>query len=75
MSDHLDRAEQYRQRAEELVALAKAATGNKIRANHYASAVRYLQLAEAESKLAVRSDGPLRSRVEAFFPRPAPTGR
>ena len=70
MSDLLDRAEQYRQRAEEFAALAEAETSNKIRANHYASAVRYLQLAEAKSKLAARSDGSLRSRVEALFSRP-----
>jgi hypothetical protein len=67
MSDLLDRAEQYRQRAEEF---AGRGGDHKNRANHYASAVRYLQLAEAKSKLAARSDRSLRSRVEALFSRP-----
>jgi hypothetical protein len=33
---------------EEFIALAKVATSNKLRANHYATADRYLRLAEAE---------------------------
>jgi hypothetical protein len=34
--------------APEFIALAKVATSNKLRANHYATADRYLRLAEAE---------------------------
>jgi hypothetical protein len=46
--DPLGKAEQYLRQAEECIALAKVATSNKLRANHYATADRYLRLAEAE---------------------------
>jgi hypothetical protein len=47
--DHpVSKAESYLRKAEECVALAKEATSNKLRAHHYATADRYLRLAEAE---------------------------
>jgi type II secretory pathway component HofQ len=46
--DPVSKAERYLRQAEECIALAKAATSNKIRAHHYATADRYLRLAEAE---------------------------
>jgi hypothetical protein len=45
--DPVSKAERYLRQAEECIALAKAATSN-IRAHHYATADRYLRLAEAE---------------------------
>jgi hypothetical protein len=42
------KAEHYLRQAEECIALAKVATTNKLRAQHYATADRYLRLAEAE---------------------------
>jgi hypothetical protein len=39
--DPLTKAERYLRRAEECMALAKAATSNKVRAHHYAIAERY----------------------------------
>jgi hypothetical protein len=72
MSDYLRRAEHYRQKSEERVALAKAAISNKIRARHYAAAERYLKLAEAEAKSAPRSKGWLRSRFPALFQHSRP---
>ena len=52
-----ERMSRYWQRAEECVALAKAATSNKVRALHYANAMRFSQLADLEARLAVRSRG------------------
>jgi hypothetical protein len=70
MSDRRRRAEQYRRKSEECVALAKGATSNKLRAQHYAAAERYLKLAEAEAKLTRRTEGWLRGRFSALFQRP-----
>jgi hypothetical protein len=39
---------------------------NKMRAHHYATAVNYLKLAEAEAKSAPRPDGVLSSRLQAL---------
>ena len=69
MSDHLRRAEHYRGKSEECVALAKAAISNKIRAQQYAAAERYLNLAETEAKLASRSGHRLRGRLPSLFQR------
>ena len=66
MSDPLSTAERYRQQAHEWVAMAKAATSNKIRAHYYASALNYLKLAEAEAKLAPELDGALSSRLQTL---------
>jgi hypothetical protein len=44
----VSKAERYLHQAEECIALAKEATSNKMRAHHYATADRYLRLAEAE---------------------------
>jgi hypothetical protein len=46
--DPMSKRESYLRQAEECIALAKVATSNKLRANHYATADRYLRLAEAE---------------------------
>jgi hypothetical protein len=46
--DPVSKRESYLRQAEEFIALAKVATSNKLRANHYATADRYLRLAEAE---------------------------
>ena len=67
MSNHLSTAEHYRQLAEQCVAIAKAATSNKMRAHHYATALNYLKLAEAEANSAPRPDGVLSSRLQALF--------
>ena len=56
MSDSLTRAQRYRACVAECVELAKAATNNEIRSHHYAIAEHYLRLAEAEEKLAHRSN-------------------
>jgi hypothetical protein len=69
MSDHLKRAERYRRKCEESIALAKAAISNKARAQHYAAAERYLSLAEAETKVASRSGRGLRGRLQSLFQR------
>jgi hypothetical protein len=53
-------AEHYRQQADQYVAMAKAATSNKMRAHHYAAAERYLRLAEE----AANSIGVLTSRLQ-----------
>ena len=66
MSNHFRTAEHYRQLAEQCVAMAKAATSNKMRARHYATALNYLKLAEAEAKSAPRPDGVLSSRLQAI---------
>jgi hypothetical protein len=66
MSNHLSTAQHYRQLAEQCVAMAKAATSNKMRAHHYATALNYLKLAEAEAKSAPRPDGVLSSRLQAL---------
>jgi type II secretory pathway component HofQ len=46
--DPVSKMESYLRQAEECIALAKVATSNKVRAHHYATADRYLRLAEAE---------------------------
>ena len=46
--DPVSKRESYLRQAEECIALAKVATSNKERADHYATADRYLRLAEAE---------------------------
>ena len=47
--DPVRKTESYLRQAEKCIALAKEATSNKMRAHHYATADRYLRLAEAES--------------------------
>ena len=44
----LSKANRYLRQAEECIALAKVATSNKVRADHYATADCFLRLAEAE---------------------------
>ena len=66
MSNHLSTPEHYRELAEQWVAMAKAATSNKMRAHHYATALNYLKLAEGEAKSARRPDGVLSSRLQAL---------
>jgi hypothetical protein len=61
--DPLSNAERYLRQAEECIALAKVATSNKMRANHYATAERYLRLAEAEPTVTNRDAGPDRSPI------------
>ena len=51
----LDRSEYYCQWVDESVALANAATTNEARAQHYATADFYRQLAEFEANLTGRS--------------------
>jgi hypothetical protein len=53
--DLLSKADYYRQFVDECVALAKTATSNAIRAEHFATAEYYLHLAEVEANLADRS--------------------
>ena len=55
MPDHSNRADHYWQWVDECVALAKAATSNEDRAQHYAIADYYRRLAEVEANLAGRS--------------------
>jgi hypothetical protein len=55
MSVPLDRSEYYCQWVDESVALANAATTNEARAQHYATAIYYRQLAELEANLVSRS--------------------
>ena len=55
MSVPLDRSEYYCQWVDESVALANAATTNEARAQHYATADFYRQLAEFEANLTGRS--------------------
>ena len=55
--DPLTKAERYLRRAEECIALAKAATSNKVRAHHYAIAERYVHLAQAEPTVANQRTG------------------
>jgi hypothetical protein len=57
MAGHLSSAERYRQQAEQCVAMAKSATSNKLRAEHYAAAERCLKLADLAEKLTDRSTG------------------
>ena len=54
LMDALARAKRYRDYAEESVALAKAAIGNEMRAQHYAIAQHFHRLAEAELKAATQ---------------------
>ena len=46
-----NKADHYRQLADECVALAKAATSNEIRTEHNATAKYYLHLADVEANL------------------------
>ena len=55
MSVPFDRSEYYWQWVDESVAFANAATTNEARAQHYATADYYRQLAEIEANLASRS--------------------
>ena len=73
MASHLSTAEHYRPLAEQCVAKAKAATSNKMRAHHYAAALNYLTLAEADS--APRPDGVLSSRLQALVQLSRPLSR
>jgi hypothetical protein len=57
------KAEQYLRQAEECIALAKVATSNKLRADHYATADRYLRLAEAEPTVANSEPLPDRGQI------------
>ena len=68
MPGHLSSTEQYHRRAEQCVAMAKAATSNKMRAHHYAAAAEhYRKLAEGEQKKpAARTDGVLSNRLYAL---------
>ena len=67
MPSHLSSAERYRRRAEHCVAMAKAATSNKMRAHHYAAAAEhYRKLAEGEAKSAALPDGVLSRRLQAL---------
>ena len=59
MSDQLIGPEQYGQRIDECLAMAKASTSNKARADHYAQAEHYLRLFEKEAKLAGAQEAPL----------------
>jgi hypothetical protein len=47
MPYHLSRTEQYRQKIDECIAMAKASTSNKVRAHHYKTAAHYLHLLES----------------------------
>jgi hypothetical protein len=48
MKQHLKVPTELRREIDECVAMAQAATNNKLRAHHYATAQAYLQLYEAE---------------------------
>jgi hypothetical protein len=61
--DPLSKAERYLLQAEECIALAKVATSNKMRAQHYATAERYLRLAEAEPTVTNQDAGSDRGHV------------
>jgi type II secretory pathway component HofQ len=63
--DPLTKAERYLRRAEECIALAKAATSNKVRAHHYAIAERYVHLAQAEPTVANQGTGSARDHIPA----------
>jgi predicted nucleotidyltransferase len=76
MPGHLSSAKQHRQRAEQSVAMAKAATSNKMRAHHYAAAAEhYRKLAEGEAKSAARPDGVLSNRLHALVQLSRPLSR
>ena len=76
MPGHLSNAERYRPRAEHCVAMAKAATSNKMRAHHYAAAAeRYRKLAEGEVKSAALPDGVLSRRLQALVQLSRPLSR
>src|SRR5271165_1084102 len=49
MKQHLKVPMELRGKIDECVAMAQAATNNKLRAHHYATAQAYLQLYEAEA--------------------------
>jgi hypothetical protein len=50
MSDRLIGIADYNQKIDECIAMARASTNNRIRAQHYALAEYYLRLFEAENK-------------------------
>jgi hypothetical protein len=50
MKQHLKVPIELRREIDECVAMAQAATNNKLRAHHYATAQAYLQLYEAEAR-------------------------
>ena len=60
VSDHFSKAVRYRQQAGQCVAMAKAATSNKIRARHYAAAEHYCARRQSSESGVIRS----RWRVE-----------
>jgi len=67
------RADHYHQLVDECVSLAKAATSNEIRAEHYAAAEYYLHLAGVEANLAGRTAGTAKPHCESVGvkqPRP-----
>jgi hypothetical protein len=67
MPGHFSRAGRYGQQAAQCVAMAKAATSNKMRAHHYAAAERYLQLADEAAKSAsFEADGVLSRRLRTL---------
>jgi hypothetical protein len=53
MKQHLEVPMELRREIDECVAMAQAATNNKLRAHHYATAQAYLQLYEAEVRAEV----------------------
>ena len=76
MRSHLSSAERYRRRAAHCVAMAKAATSNKMRAHHYAAAAEhYRKLAEGEVKSAALPDGVLSRRLHALVQLSRPGSR
>ena len=50
MKNHLTVPDELLRKIDECVALAKASTNNKLRANHFAAAQLYLQHYEAEAR-------------------------
>ena len=52
MSDSLIGIVDYNQKINECVAIAKASTSNRVRAQHYALAEHYMRLFEAEDRSA-----------------------
>jgi hypothetical protein len=52
LDDAWSKADYYRQLVDECVALAKSAISNEVRAEHYATATYYRNLAEVEANLA-----------------------
>jgi hypothetical protein len=59
MPYHFSRTEQYRQKIDECIAMAKASTSNKVRAHYYKTAAHYLHLLEADAKLVAEPRSPI----------------